>query len=364
VLIGFDKEAFCSYGLTQSANAAVSEQGAAAYRAALNDLIRQKGQRIAGAMIVHWFSRRVEPQDDPLSWLEESMEQQALKAESLASKFLRSVHTGEQVDLTGNYYYAMILSGASGRVMVRDWAEGSFDDLGRNVAQWFNDLSIVNRYGDGLASYPKFAAVLGALVRDFGDLTSPTVGKIWRVAMRGEEIPLSALAQTVRRATVDVIGDQPANHARYGLMKAFYLRSKRQKGADVIENSLNPHLNNKLAEPAYHCGRLMALMAEIQRRALGDIGAGLVQRYYAAASATPALVLGRLSRLSQFHLGKLEPGLARWYETELASVWASLDDGIPQTLSLQEQSLFALGYYQQIAQMRGHRVDQKEEQQS
>ena len=36
----------------------------------------------------------------------------------------------------------------------------------------------------------------------------------------------------------------------------------------------------------------MALLAAIQEVALGDVGAGVVQRYYAAASTTPALVLG------------------------------------------------------------------------
>jgi len=362
VLIGFDKEAFCSYGLAQSANAAVSEQGATAYRAALNELIRERGHRIAGTMIVHWFSRRVEPENDPLGWLAESMEQQTANADSLANKFLESVRTGEvPMGLAQNHYYALTLSGASGRVMVRDWCEGSFDSLAVSIARWFEDLAIVNRYGDGNAPHPKFTAVLGALVRDLADLSPPIVATMWRVAVRDEPFPLSALAQAVRRATVDVIEDRPANHARYALMKAFHLRHARLKGEDVEDNALDTRLSPAFRAPAYQCGRLMAVMSELQHRALGDVGAGLVQRYYAAASATPALVLGRLARLSQFHLGKLEPALARWYETELANIWASLDDVMPPTLTLREQSLFALGYYQQIAAMRGNRSSQQRE---
>ncbi|MCX8052382.1 MAG: type I-C CRISPR-associated protein Cas8c/Csd1, partial [Armatimonadetes bacterium] len=61
----------------------------------------------------------------------------------------------------------------------------------------------------------------------------------------------------------------------------------------------------------------------------GDIGADVIQRYYAAASSTPGAVLGRLVRLSQFHLGKLEPGLARWYEKRIAQVWSKIKDNIP-----------------------------------
>ena len=112
---------------------------------------------------------------------------------------------------------------------------------------------------------------------------------------------------------------------------------------------MDPHLNEEHPAAAYQCGRLMAILAAVQYRALGDVGAGVVQRYYAAASATPALVLGRLVRTAQFHLDKLERGLARWHEARIAGVMSRLGDGIPTTLGLEGQSLFALGYYQQIA---------------
>ena len=108
--------------------------------------------------------------------------------------------------------------------------------------------------------------------------------------------------------------------------------------------------------PAYHCGRLMCLLAQFQEAASeSEINAGVVQRYYGAASSTPALVLGRLTRLSQHHLAKMAkdaPGLAYWFNTQLAQVWSALGPNLPRTLSLEEQSLFALGYYQQLAQSR------------
>jgi len=112
---------------------------------------------------------------------------------------------------------------------------------------------------------------------------------------------------------------------------------------------MQPYLNEDHPDPAYHCGRLMAMLASVQYRALGDVGASVIQRYYAAASTTPALVLGRLTRTSQFHLDKLDRGLARWYEKRIAETWGRIHDAVPQTLTLEEQSTFALGYYQQIA---------------
>jgi len=117
--------------------------------------------------------------------------------------------------------------------------------------------------------------------------------------------------------------------------------------------TLQPVLNENYPDPAYQCGRLMAVLAELQRAALGDVGAGVVQRYYAAASATPALVLGRLIRTSQFHLNKLENRDERArFEEKIMGISNNLKNGIPVTLTLEAQSLFALGYYQQLADLR------------
>ena len=103
---------------------------------------------------------------------------------------------------------------------------------------------------------------------------------------------------------------------------------------------------------AYQYGRVLALLADIQQAALGDVGAGLTQRYFSAASATPPLVIGRLVRLAQTgHLPKLKPGLRAWFEERLAEAWAPLRavDVRSAPLSLEDQTLFALGYYHQRA---------------
>jgi hypothetical protein len=229
--------------------------------------------------------------------------------------------------------------------------------LVRNILTWFEDLSIVHREGTGNARSPKFLAILGATVRDLKDLVPPFETKMWRVAVRGEDIPQFALAAALRRIKVDIIEDKPFNHARMGLIKAYHMRKNRRRGDNLMTDELKPHLNEDHPHGAYQCGRLMAVLAQLQRSALGDVGAGLVQRYYAAASTTPSLVLGRITRLSQFHLNKLDPGLAHWYETLIARIWGRLQDALPRTLDLEEQSLFALGYYQQIAHMRSKKAD-------
>ena len=115
---------------------------------------------------------------------------------------------------------------------------------------------------------------------------------------------------------------------------------------------MQPYLNEEHPHPAYHCGRLMAVLAEIQQAALGNVGANVIQRYYAAASTTPALVLGRLVRTSNFHLEKIEYRKKRSGLTDVfTGIWGRLKDEVPRVLDLEAQSLFALGFYQQLGNL-------------
>lgn len=351
VLVGFDKSAFTSYGLEQCANAPMSEATANAYRAALNDLVRNHAKSLGGAKVVYWFNERIVAEEDPYAWLTGTKEQAEHVANRRAAQLLDAVRAGKRTDLACNRYYSLTLSGSGGRVMVRDWMEGEFTELVTNVRRWFDDLSIVHREGGRLAPEPKFMAVLGVMVRELKDVPAPLVTTMWRVAAHGEPVPPVALAAALRRIAVSILKDEAANHAAMGLMKAYHVRTWRSGGEDMSD--LKPMMNESHSAPSYHCGRLMAVFAALQRSALGDVGAGVVQRYYAAASVTPALVLGRLSRNAQFHLGKLDrPGLAHWYEDRLAAIWSRIGDAPPRTLTLEEQSLFALGYYQQLAHLR------------
>lgn len=110
-------------------------------------------------------------------------------------------------------------------------------------------------------------------------------------------------------------------------------------------------LQSNHPEPAYHCGRLLAVLESIQRGALGDINATIVDRFYGTASTAPASVFGRLLRGAQPHLSKLRrdrPAAGYALQERLEEVLAALP-AFPTTLNLKQQGLFALGYYHQRA---------------
>jgi CRISPR-associated protein Csd1 len=345
VLAGFDKAAFCSFGLEQASNAAMGEKSAREFIDVLNHLIKNHSRKLANTLVVHWFKEAVRPGDDLLAFLYEPPERTEAEANSSARQLLESLRNGQRPVPVNNRFFAMTISGASGRVMIRDWMEGSFEELITKIEQWFSDLEIVARDGNNLARDPKFMAVCGALVRELKDLSAPTSTILWRVALTGQLIPQTFVAQALHRFRCDLIDDKQFNHARMGLIKAYFIR----KGGN---HNMSAYLNKEHPEPAYQCGRLLAMLADLQRTALGDVGAGVVQRYYVAASQTPGLTLGRLISNAKNHLNKLEGGLAYWYEGQIAEIMSQIEDRIPGTLDLEGQSLFALGYYQQIAARR------------
>jgi CRISPR-associated protein Csd1 len=351
VMVGCDKSAFTSFNLEQSANAAIGAVAAQQYADGLNDLIRNHSKRIGGSLCVYWFKHAVAPKDDPFALLYglESKEQQVAAASLQARALLGAIRSGQRRDLGLNVFYAMTLSGASGRVMVRDWMDGQFEQLVAHIEAWFSDLAIVHRDGKAMASDLKFLAVAGALVKeDLKELPAPAMATLWHAAVANLPIPQPLMVQALHRFRLSIIGDETLLHARISLIKAYFVRNPQ--GGDT---HMKPYLNPDHPDPAYHCGRLLAVLAKLQHAALGEVGAGVVQRFYPAASQTPGLTLGRLVANARNHLGKLDGGLAWWHEERIAEIMGRLCDQIPRTLNLEEQGLFALGYYQQLAELRG-----------
>lgn len=114
-------------------------------------------------------------------------------------------------------------------------------------------------------------------------------------------------------------------------------------------------LDPQNSDPAYRYGRLLAVLADVQEAAIGK--AAIVDRFYGTASSAPASVFGRLLRGAQPHLSKLErdrPGIAFLLQQRLEEIMSGIDTFLP-TLTLEQQGLFALGFYHQRAHDRAER---------
>ena len=95
---------------------------------------------------------------------------------------------------------------------------------------------------------------------------------------------------------------------------------------------------------AYLLGRLFAVLEKAQQDAIPGASATIKDRYYGSASATPRVVFPRLLRLAQHHISKAPYG---WHRDKAIEEIVGDIREFPSHLSLDEQGLFAIGYYQQ-----------------
>ena len=104
-------------------------------------------------------------------------------------------------------------------------------------------------------------------------------------------------------------------------------------------------------EVSYQLGRLLAIMDQLYAADNREARGLLASRYFRAASTTPLVVFGRLLGLAEYYLARIESG-KQWFRNHLMEVTNRITV-IPRTLSFEDQAVFSLGYYHQMAQLRG-----------
>lgn len=374
----FDKDAFQSYGLKKSANAPVSEEAMTAVNAALSDLLRG-AEVLGGAKLVHWYSGPITEEEDLLPFLfnagwdngsfesEETAggdENPALRA---AQKLIESIRSGTRPEKLNARYYILPLSGANGRMMVRGWYEGSYEELYQSLRLWFDDLSLVRWNGKGLTGPPKLKALCIRMLKPGGDPKKQwermdkelpnLLGRVLNAIIKAGPLPDEAAVRALHYIRSAILaaeqdGGNSAGHFEretlaFQILKAWLIRKQRERGDDKLMEAAK---SDRAGSAAYCCGQLMATYVAIQQTAMLEVGVGLAQRYYTAASSSPAFVIGKLAQLAQHHLSKMDKGLSIYYERCLSEIYVRIGDAkIPTMMSVEQQAEFALGYYQQRA---------------
>lgn len=378
-LICFDKTAFCSYDLKKAANAPVSEEAFSVVKAALDELLRG-APVLAGMKFVHWFDREVKDEDDPFLTVDFGYEEDEDDKEDVptvneaekrfeANELIKSVKSGETPpELRHTSYYILLLTGVSGRVMVRRFDRGNYAELRDNLRLWRSELALINPASTDLIKDRKLSARLIKLLKyqkgdsnPFKRLDKELSGVtpfVFNAIINGGALPDSVAARSLAYIRSELLSTDSEQSGRAmplpdsvacQWLKVWLMRKNRKENREV---PILEEYNMALENSAYHCGGLMAVYAAIQKIALKDVNAGVVERFYASAIQSPALVIGQLSKLCNHHLDKFESkGLAQYYRKKLTELACTLGTDIPVTLNLEQQSYFALGYYQMGAQL-------------
>lgn len=284
-----------------------------------------------------------------------------------AQALLNSPRSGEpQYGADGDRFYSLSLSASGGRAVVRSWIDIPVRQAQENLDRWFDAQHIVNEYGQYIDKpYFRVRRLAGNLYRDPKELDIQSA-KLIDVALKGGKLPLDILARVVRRTLIE----HNVPHARAALMKLILTTQlathPHNPMTTMKELNLDPSFENENDTMAYHCGRLLAHLEGIQKAALGDINTTLIDRYFSAAAHTPGKVFGELVKDAQAHLRKLrvtKPGTHEALQQRMEGIMVKFysAEHFPNTLTMQQQSIFSLGYYHQRAANRKEALERKAE---
>lgn len=353
VLISANSNAFESYGLKASQVGPTCRDCAERFTFALNELIKGDDTHlVVGSQVyIFWCKGK---DFSPVGLLRDpkpiDLRDRLLAGHSGAAasdpddpavlkELLRAAWKGRKgaVEVNVDPFYAAAFSASGGRVVVRDWLETTMPKVKKNFARFF----WAGMVAGGQKPLVSIHALAGATVRDFKDLPDHVPRAIFNFALKNTPLPPALLHQAVRRN----VAEQRVTHPRASLIKMYFVSNDLY----ITEENDMTELNPKQAEPAYLCGRLLAVLEEIQEVSAGyNINTTIVDGFYGTASTAPAVAFPRLLSLSHHHLRKLraKKGLHIALSKKKDAVMAGLTS-FPLSLSLVEQGLFALGFSHQ-----------------
>ena len=382
-IASFNDPAYLSYGKKQGENAPISKYASFAHTTALNDLLRNEQTRytLGDISYVFWNSDLDDPSinetfrtvtfegvrnDEAQEQSDTDDEQPKRRGKSKKKapsptqdtyKVLEQFKTirgnrgqGEHWEDERQFYVLGLTAG--GRITIKYWQQGTVSEIFDRVYQHLVDMNIVSWDGFVDEENPPLRSLYGIVKSVSTPSKSSTfatnlVQSIVESILSGNPYPMTLQQACVNRITQE----RTVSELRAAILKGCINRKARiYKHLKELDMALDKQNDNI----AYLAGRLFAVLEQIQQASLGKgVNATIRDRFYASASTRPNMVMGRLIALSNHHLSKLgkeKPGLAVNLEKLLGEIFALIpaeEPTFPATFSLDEQSLFAVGYYHQ-----------------
>ena len=336
--------AFESYGKQQGFIFPVGEQTMFEYTTALNMLLDGENRFRIGEVSVVCWSEKPTPleskvalriygggKDNPDAHIDE------VKA------LYKSLHNGKYMEPNGkDKFYLLGLSPNSARIVVRFWHETTVAALSENIARWYDDLQIVRGEKSIYPEFMPLIRLLCGLVLDgkAENLPPDLIANVTQSALANRPLPVGLLQIALRRNKAE----QKITYGRAALIKAYLNRAIRS-GSLKNTKELSMSLDRERNDIGYVLGRLFAVLEKTQSEANPSLNATIGDRYFGSASSTPIAVFGTLMRLSPHHLSKLEyEGRAVHLKWEIGQILDKCQK-FPNHLNLEQQGLFAIGYY-------------------
>lgn len=352
MLVSYNTNAFESYNLKGNLNSGICTNCARNYIEALQYLVgngyeitTEKGekkykftnrQKISDDTIALFWTKEPDDDIDPFSDICQPTEERVRK---LFSSIIIGDNQRVNTEIE-NYFYCCTMSSAAARIAVRDWMAISVSQYQKNLQQWFNDIETVK---DGKILYLGINSILSSCIKK---KTKPTqsdvkakarIGSIlWHAALTNTSLPLMILQSVLTQIEHDYFSPEKSTVIRLVL-------NRNIKSTYYMKKELDEQNDSK----AYLCGRLFALICQLQYKAHDgkDVNSSIRDRFFASASSNP-------SRAMSILLTKYVPIYQKKTKgayTKVITEIAARIEHFPEKLTLTERGEFALGYYYQYA---------------
>ena len=336
--------AFESYGKQQGFIFPVGEQTMFEYTTALNMLLDGENRFRIGEVSVVCWSEKPTPLESKISLKINGGGKDNPDAHIDEVKALyKSLHNGKYMEPNGkDKFYLLGLSPNSARIVVRFWHETTVAALSENIARWYDDLQIVRGEKSIYPEFMPLMRLLCGLVLDgkAENLPPDLIANVTQSALANRPLPVGLLQIALRRNKAE----QKITYGRAALIKAYLNRAIRS-GSLKNTKELSMSLDRERNDIGYVLGRLFAVLEKTQSEANPSLNTTIGDRYFGSASSTPIAVFGTLMRLSPHHLSKLEyEGRAVHLKWEIGQILDKCQK-FPNHLNLEQQGLFAIGYY-------------------
>ena len=333
-LVSFNEKAYESYGKKRGANAPISVEAEFKSATALKFLLRSKTQRlrIADATTVFWTERESAVE----TFMGQVLNPVSDGTDTLpVQKFLEVVRAGKMpsvIEHDGDVkFYLLGLSVNKARLALRFWHVCSVGEMMGRLQKHFKNLEMECNPERDIA-FPGIWHLLKETARETKNISPVLGGALTRSILTGGNYPQNLYQGVLGR----IHAGQNINYLKASILKAVLQRNHKKE----VPMSLDPDKK----DVAYLLGRLFAVLEKAQLDALGKINATIKDRFFSAASATPATVFPRLLRLAQHHIEKAEYGYVS--DRRIAEIMEYVDT-FPKHMGLEDQGLFAIAYYQQ-----------------
>ncbi|MDD7135989.1 MAG: type I-C CRISPR-associated protein Cas8c/Csd1 [Bacteroidales bacterium] len=359
MLVSYNTNAFESYNLKGNLNSGICTNCARNYIEALQYLVGNgheittkngekkfifsNRQKISDDTLVVFWTKEPDDNINPLSDICHPTEE---RVRELFSSIANGDHERVNTDVE-NYFYCFTMSSAAARIAVRDWMAISVSQYQQNLKQWFDDIATIK---DGEIFYPGINSILNNCIKPKSKPTQSDVKArarigaiLWHAALTNTHLPLlilqSALTQIEHEKTTkycETFSPEKSTVIRLvlnrNIKKTYYMKKE---------------LDEQNESKAYLCGRLFALICQLQYKAHDgkDVNSSIRDRFFASASSNP-------SRAMSILLTKYVPVYQKKTKgayTKVITEIATRIEHFPEKLTLTERGEFALGYYYQYA---------------